>query len=199
MSESNESGPPPETRQQIMDATYEALREHGYADLTMETIADEFEKSQSLLHYHYDTKQDLLVAFVGTFLDRLVDAVESADADTPRERLDATVDLLLSDPEAHSDFQTALLELRSQAPYVEAYREQFVENDAHLRGFIADIVRDGVDAGDFADVDPTRVAETILVLAEGARTRTIVFDDDDAIDTTRAAVDGFIRSHVRAD
>ena len=37
------------TRAAIMEATFEALSKHGYADLTIQTIADEFEKSKSLL------------------------------------------------------------------------------------------------------------------------------------------------------
>lgn len=198
MAESSTGGPPPETTEQVMRATYDALREHGYADLTMQSIAEEFEKSKSLLHYHYDTKQDLLVSFVETLLDRFLERVEAADADDPHERLRAAVEALLSGPEDQRDLQTALLELRSQAPYVEAYREQFAANDDHIRDFIAGIVRDGIDDGEFADVDPVQVAETILVLAEGARTRTVVLGDDDPVTTTRAAVEGFVRSYVLA-
>jgi len=49
----------------------------------MQDIADECSKSKSLLHYHYDTKEDLLVAF----LDHVISDSErriAAHADDPR-------------------------------------------------------------------------------------------------------------------
>ncbi|PSQ42055.1 TetR family transcriptional regulator, partial [Halobacteriales archaeon QS_9_68_42] len=52
---------PEETRERITNATYRALCDHGYAALTMQDIADECDCSKSLLHYHFDTKEDLLV------------------------------------------------------------------------------------------------------------------------------------------
>lgn len=50
MSETSD-GPPPETHERLMQATYAALCEHGYADLTLRKIAAEFEKSRGLLYY----------------------------------------------------------------------------------------------------------------------------------------------------
>ncbi|PSP70021.1 TetR/AcrR family transcriptional regulator, partial [Halobacteriales archaeon QH_9_66_26] len=57
-----------DTQAAIMDATYRALCEHGYADLTIQTIADEFDKSKSLLYYHYDTKDEILIGLLDYLL-----------------------------------------------------------------------------------------------------------------------------------
>lgn len=188
-----------ETQTAIMEATYRALCEQGYADLTMQSIADEFEKSKSLIHYHYDTKEELLVAFLDYLLDGFLAKVEETDdSDDPRERLDTLVDILLSGPEKSEDFQVAMLELRSQAPYVEAYREAFAANDAHLVALLADTVRDGIETGAFRDGDPERVAETILVMVDGARARSVLFGDSDTVAHTREAIDGYVRSHLVA-
>ncbi|MEF8774483.1 MAG: helix-turn-helix domain-containing protein, partial [Halobacteriales archaeon] len=51
-----------DTDEALMAATYRALCEHGYADLTIQQIGAEFEKSTSLLYHHYDGKDELLVA-----------------------------------------------------------------------------------------------------------------------------------------
>ncbi|WP_435077165.1 TetR/AcrR family transcriptional regulator [Halococcus sp. AFM35] len=67
--------------------TYRALSKHGYANLTMQAIADEFEKTKAVLHYHYDTKDRLLAAFLGYILDRFMDRSDVAD-DDPDARLD---------------------------------------------------------------------------------------------------------------
>ena len=54
-----------DAQEEIMSATYEALCEHGYAALTVERIASELGKSTAAIHYHYETKDELLVAFAG--------------------------------------------------------------------------------------------------------------------------------------
>ncbi|HET7323460.1 MAG TPA: helix-turn-helix domain-containing protein, partial [Halococcus sp.] len=59
-----------DTTDELMHATYRALCKHGYANLTMQDIADESTKSKAALHYHYDTKQDLLLAFLSFLYER---------------------------------------------------------------------------------------------------------------------------------
>ena len=63
-----------DTDEEIMQATYRALSEHGYANLTIKRIAAEYGKSTAAIHYHYDTKDDLLAAFLDFLLDRFTDA-----------------------------------------------------------------------------------------------------------------------------
>ena len=40
-----------DTPEEVMEATCRALCEHGYADLTMQDVADESDKSTAALHY----------------------------------------------------------------------------------------------------------------------------------------------------
>jgi len=211
MTESGE--PPAETRQAIMEATYRAMRAHGYADLTMSAIAAEFEKSQSLLHYHYDTKEDLLVAFLEYLIDGFVGKVESGEVDgdgaggradgtrtagTPRETLDAVVDALLYGPDDWEDFSVAMLELRAQVPHSEAYRDQFVRNDDHLRALLAGLVEACVDAGEVGDVDPEATARRIMVALEGARSRWLVLGDEAELRLGRAMIDDLLGATAEA-
>lgn len=60
---------PSNTREEILAATYRSLREHGYADLTIEKIGREFEKSPSLVYHHFDDKDDLVLAMLDSLLD----------------------------------------------------------------------------------------------------------------------------------
>ena len=177
-----------ETELAIMKATYRALCTHGYANLTMAAIAGEFDKSKSLIHYHYATKQDLLAAFMEFLLDRLAAKVEAADANDAAAKIDLVLDALLFGPEDAEDFQRAMLELRAQAPHDAVYRKQLAENDASVRRLLADTIESGVEAGTFAPVDSERTAELVLVMIEGARTRRTVFGDDDVLDNTHEAI-----------
>jgi len=188
-----------ETQEAIMEATYRALCRRGYADLTMQAIADEFEKSKSLIHYHYDTKEELLVAFLDYLLDKFITDVAVDAAADPRARLDTLVDALLSGPDEAGDFQVAMLELRSQTPYVEAYRDALRANDAYLTDLLAETIEDGVAAGVFRDdVDPEAAAETLLLVVDGARTRSVVFEDGSAVERARATIERYVERELLA-
>ena len=75
-----------ETDEEIMRATYRALREHGYADLTIKRIATEYGKSTAAIHYHYETKDELLAAFLDYILSQFVETVQGVETIDPEER-----------------------------------------------------------------------------------------------------------------
>ena len=188
-----------ETREAIMDATYRALCEHGYASLTMQDIADEFEKSKSLFYYHFDTKDDLLVAFIDHVLVQFEQEVEAIEG-TPDERLAAFVDRFVigEDEQERKAFHLALLELRAQAPFNERYREQLVRSDEMIRGTIAEIVRDGIEKGVFRNgVDPETIARFVLAAMDGARTRQITLDAEGYTGTVRDTLYEHVLDDIR--
>jgi len=129
---SNMTHPPPfleepdDTRDAIMKATYIALCKHGYSDLTIQRIGDEFSKSKSLLYHHYDSKDDLLLDFLEFMLDQLEEQVptyqEGAD-----DHIEEIVDSTFSFGEMHpsTDFAQALVELRTQAAHDEGLPRVF--------------------------------------------------------------------------
>jgi AcrR family transcriptional regulator len=48
----------------IMEATARAIVKHGVSNLTVRDIGAEFDRSRSLINYHYNSKQELLETFV---------------------------------------------------------------------------------------------------------------------------------------
>ncbi|WP_435318940.1 TetR/AcrR family transcriptional regulator [Haloarchaeobius sp. TZWSO28] len=190
---------PEDTRAAIMRATYEALTSHGYANLTIQRIADEFEKSKSLLYHHYDGKDDLLVDFMQFMLEHFENETTCGDCSNPAERLDHLLERVVPDeldPEKHA-FTSAMIELRAQASHDPAYREQFTEHDTALRDRFAAILRDGVADGTFADVDPEQTADFLLALVNGIRTQRVTRDDDGGVPGARAELDAYVDRHVR--
>ncbi|VTT85335.1 Transcriptional regulator, TetR family [Halorubrum sp. DM2] len=165
----------PSAAEEIMDGVYSALRAHGYADLTMQDIADECSKSKSLLHYHYDTKEDLLVAFLEYIVSDSEERIAARADDPPVERLVQFIGWFVFAPDEtdREAFHIALLELRTQGPFNERIREQLARSDRLLRGTVADILADGIEAGVFREVDVEETAAMIVATLDGARTRQI--------------------------
>jgi AcrR family transcriptional regulator len=186
-----ESGPPPETYEMIMEATYRAFCEHGYADLTMRDIADEFEKSRSLLHYHYDTKQELIIAL----LEHLVTAygeMRTSLGDDPVADLEQFVGESLLGPDEPGfeflQFHAALLELRAQAHRNEVYREQLAASYQVFHDLMTRIIRSGIEDGSFREVDPEGYATLLLDAADGARTRAITLGHEEDLERARERI-----------
>ena len=181
-----------ERRADIMCAVYTALCDRGYADLTMQDIADECALSKGALHYHYDTKHDLLLAFLdhlyGRFTDRLATATAEA-ADDPAVRLVALVDATLFPPKRDDvrEFRTAMLEIKAQAPYEPAYRDTLAEFDAFVHDRVEALVAEGIDRGQYDDaVEPADVASFVVTTINGAHTRCVATGEP--VDATRRAL-----------
>jgi AcrR family transcriptional regulator len=187
-----------DTREEIMHATYRALCEHGYASLSMQDIADELDKSRSLLHYHYDTREELLLAFVDHLVGWIGDRLEETDTRDPRLQLLEYVDRFVGalDDEEGRRFVTALFELRLQAVHNEAFRERLA---AHYRSNVeaaATVIEDGVEAGVFHPVDPEPTAEGIYNAIEGARMYEVILGAEGAADRMREALLTYVLSDL---
>ena len=172
---SGESGTD-DSRERIMRATYRALCAHGYASLTMQDIADESDLSKAALHYHYDSKADLLRAFLDYLIDSFRERATAGTADDgPFERVRTLVGLLFEPPgDDDAEFRTAILELKAQAPYEPPLRERLLAIDEFLRSEIAEGLREARETGIVrGDVEPEAVAEFVVTVSNGAHTRRV--------------------------
>ncbi len=190
-----------DTEIEIMEATYNALLEHGYADLSISRIAEQLGKSKASIYYHYDSKEALMVAFLDFAVDQLDAAIGTDADDGPSEELAGILEQLLPlDPdEEQRQQQRIIVELRSRAVTNQAFHEQFTRFDEQLVATIRDVVVRGIEAGEFRDVDPTRVAEHVAATATGAAYQAATADRDGAVAAARVALSAYLDAEVRAD
>lgn len=184
----------------ILEATYRVLCERGYTDLTLQDIAVEADMSKSSIHYHYDSKDQLFVAFLDELYDRFTSRVDSLDKDTPSERLDALLrSLLTTDAEkSRREFRTALLELEAQAPYNPDIQEQLTRFGEFLFEQLRTILEAGVTTGEFDEtVEPTRDAELLTATIVGAHTRHVSINQSS--DQLYETMTRHIQRHLLAD
>ena len=188
--------PDPEGNEEIMRATYKALCEYGYADLTIERIAQKYGKTTAAIHYHYDTKDELLLAFLDYILGEYVSALHEVQATDPEERLELLMDKLLMDPREHHDLLVALVEMRNQTPHKESFSRRFEENDQYISYLLKTVIEQGIADGVFRDVDPDHIAQSLLMIVDGARARSIFLDEENILTDARQAVDEYLDSQL---
>ncbi|GGL73264.1 TetR/AcrR family transcriptional regulator [Halocalculus aciditolerans] len=185
------------TREEIMEATFRALSKHGYTDLRVRDIGEEFEKSRTLIHYHFDGKHDLISAFLEYLVDQYEDRPDLDADDDSWEVLGARIDQCLFGPDLGGDFDhwdrmKVYHELFSQARHNDRHREIFNEHYAKIRGNITRVLEAGIERGDFADVDPDDLAQLVTDVIHASRARKISLGHDDAPEQARRAIDDFV-------
>ncbi|MFB6219288.1 MAG: TetR/AcrR family transcriptional regulator [Halobacteriaceae archaeon] len=162
---------------EIMRGVYRALCEQGIADVTMDDIADCAEVSPSLLHYHYDTKRNLLLSYLEyarEWHETRIAAVRE-DHDGAIDQLSAVLDTFVDDP---GDYNRAYLQLRLQAVHDEEMRRACRARRETIIGELAAIIEAGIEAGEIRPGDPDRMARNIYTFMDGARVQHIVLGDD---------------------
>lgn len=195
-----------ETRASIMDATHRALCKHGYANLSIQKIADEFEMTSAVLHYHYDTKENLLAAFLEHLLDAYAGQFDIEAIEDPRDRLLALIDALLvvlvgiDDPNrpieraddhpplGGEELSMALLELRAQAGRNEAFSKQFTVNYEYAWDLMVATLEEGIEQGVFREVPSEQVATLFLTTMLGGRAYHVSLTHNDVAPAARNAL-----------
>ena len=196
MSESLRDGVPEDTREDIMEATFRALNEHGYSDLRMRDIGAEMEKTRQVIHYHYDGKYELMSHFLEYVLDQYEGSVEVDRDAPPREELDARIHQCLFGPDfeefGHWDRMKVYHELFTHAQNDEQYREIFNDHYDRIRGSITEVIEDGIEQGVFRDVDAKRVGQLITDLIHATRGRKLALGHDDAPERALRSINEFV-------
>ena len=148
-------------RTEILRSLGAVLRERGFGSLRMQDIADHLNMTKGNLYYYFSSKQELLFHCHMKCMDVSMAALAAAERDKrdAAQRLQA---LLLGHiagilEEAYG--AVLLTDLEDLAP---AHRRQYVAlRDRFERGVQA-IVRDGIAAGIFRDLDPRVATFSIL-------------------------------------
>lgn len=195
-----ESGVPAAAREEIVASVKRALAKHGYADLTTSKVAAESDKSEAFLFYHYDTKEDLILAFLDWATDRLQRRLSAVQAEDPVPRLYAACEALLGDYEDETSrgINVAMMELLAHAPHDPAIRERL---ERYERGVLKDLTRilqEGIAAGEFRQVDPEATAAFLVMATDGTAGAVMALGMTDVDEAVRDRLFDYLERSVLA-
>ena len=194
---------PADTHEEVMAATYRALCTHGYANLTIQRIADEFPKSKSLLYHHYDGKDDLLLEFLEFMLEGFEANVPAEEYDDAREHLREILDHAFPPASEFAaerrEFTSAMVELQAQAAHDRDYHDHFTRSSEFFHSRVVGVLERGIEEGVFRPVDPDRVATLLLTAYDGTRFRRSTSDVEETIPRLRAELETYLEQCVYVD
>jgi AcrR family transcriptional regulator len=192
-----------DARTRILSAAAECLVRDGLAKVRMAGIAQAAGVSSGLLHYHFDTKEQLfaeVLTYSHEVSSRLNAKVMEGAGQDPAERLSTFLDRCLpSDAQLADEWllwqELALLCVRQ--PELAKVGAELYED---LYSTVADIIGEGVASGDFQPAfDARTVAETAVALCDGLGGRVLADDPRMSIEearTTLAATVGLLVGHA---
>ncbi len=141
---------------EIVATATDVLSERGYHDTSLDEIAERLDIGKATLYHYFPNKEALVMACmeaVGTQTNEKLRVI-AAEAGTARERLAALIrsqlDIVVARPQMATLF-------RQPRDLPEAFRERARELRREHYSIFRDVVRDGIESGEFA-VDDEDVA-----------------------------------------
>ena len=190
---------PRTTQDQILEATYNALHQYGYAGLSIQRIADFTDISKSSIYYHFENKSELLLAFLEAVLENVRRRFDFESRANPVADLNHFLDQIFAsiNPETGDEPLPigAYIEIRSQAVWDDAYQERITDIDTALKKQFRSILCRGIEQGVMKEIDVNQVGEFLVTMLIGTLER-YVTSTGVSLDQIRLEVDQYLTQCV---
>jgi AcrR family transcriptional regulator len=180
-----------DARERILAAAVRRIASEGIDGVRIARIAMDAGVSASLVHYHFDTREDLLAQALAWSYEHTgsarIEIDELADA-SHAERLGAIVDQCLPLTSELREDWVLWIELWLRAvrhPELQPIAEEMY---AKLREWFEDEIVAGIAAGEFEPCEPGDVADRTLALLDGLGVRHLIGDRTISLELARAIV-----------
>ena len=164
-------------RERILAAAVERIASDGIDELRIARVAMDAGVSTSLVHYHFETREALLAEAIEYSYELAADVRlgegEGEFADHG-ERLAAMVDQFLPYPGVLERDWILWIELWLRAVRHPELRPTAARLYSRLRDWLAAAIEAGIEAGQFREVEPDRVADRVIALADGYGVRVLI-------------------------
>jgi AcrR family transcriptional regulator len=150
-------------RAQIRRVAAELFDVNGYRETSMEAIADAVGIKKASVYYYFPSKDQLLVELHEEMIELIISAQEArveVSALTPQRMLLAIMTDLVTLQESHPGHLKIFFEHYRELP--EPVRTTIADKREHYRQLLIRVLRDGVECGDFAELDPEFTAMAVL-------------------------------------
>lgn len=155
---------------QILTAARELFLNAGYGNTSMDAVAKHAGVSKSTLYAHFENKEQLFGAVVGTVRQRLHDALTSVSTTDERDinkmlcQIGTQFMHYVTEPTSLTIFRVVIGELNT---FPELGREMYQSGQIVIVGLIADFFRQWTEAGLLAIDDTRLAARQFLTLVKG--------------------------------
>ncbi len=167
-----------ERRTEILETTCEVVIERGFAATRIADVAKRLNVSTSLIHYHFDSKEQLLAEAFSHYANKDLAELDAEIESAPNSlvQLDRAIHSYV--PEGSDDVEWMLwIDAWGEAlrnPLMKRISQQLDEQSLHL---LERVIAGGVSAGEFTCNDPAASALRLTGLIDGLAIQFAAHDD----------------------
>ena len=157
-----------ERRAEILETTCEVVIERGFAATRIADVAKRLGVSSSLIHYHFDSKEQLLAEAFAHYARKDVAEMEAEveAAPTAAAQLNRVIENYV--PEGSDDVEWMLwIDGWGEALRNPMMRKISQELDEQSAALVERVIRNGVDVGEFVCADPAAAATRLTSVVDG--------------------------------
>jgi len=149
-------------RELILKAAVHLFNENGYHATSMHDVAEAASIKKPSVYHHFSSKEAILVAILEGSMDRLILKLKViAESDSEpltklRDAIQAHALAIAENPESAAVF------LREDRGLGDQYLTQYITKRDQFEEFFRQIVREGISAGMFRDLDVVITVKAIL-------------------------------------
>jgi AcrR family transcriptional regulator len=179
--------------EELAAAALDLFAARNFASVTIKEIANAADVNTALIYYYFESKADLFRAAIEFVIDqafknfRQLQARHDSPADVINDWLDSHVQLYAP---IHKFVKVSLDYSGSETsiPLIDRQIRQFYDEEKRI---LSGCIRQGIQSGLFAAVDPESLALFISTYLDGVMVRIVVHDD---FDLNQAI--GILRQHI---
>ncbi len=156
-------------RREIADGLLKAMASRGYEGASMSAVAEAAGVTAGVIHYHFKTKQEILLVALEQLRAAHLQAVEAHCASVPAgsKRLAAFIEHHLGLGHGNSEQLATWIIVGAEAVKQPQVAEAYGNVWRDLQSILLDIIREGTRQGDFHTRAPEEVAAAILATIQG--------------------------------
>ncbi len=158
-------------KEQIKNAAIKLFSEKGFHNTSMQDIASAAGLGKGTLYWYWESKEELAFSLVSDMLSAFLGLIErTRDKDgSVIDRLRILARDISELYELEKDYCRLLLKFRADRHYT--FRSDYIDKVMihynRMRSAISDLLRQGVESGEFVDIDREHFAIVILGMVEG--------------------------------
>lgn len=182
---------------EVLDATWQLIAEVGYGRVRIADIAKRVGTSTGTIHYHFDTKEDVLdAAFRYAVADSRRHSEEAvAGLDDPWERLVALLDEHMPGGKGRKEW-LIWLQLWNEAAVRPELRSLNETHYGRWIDFVESIVLDGQEQGTFRRIDARDFVVRLLTMMDGMAIQVTTGSSEIRVEQLRDLLLGFAREQL---
>ncbi|MEW5940394.1 MAG: TetR/AcrR family transcriptional regulator [Chloroflexota bacterium] len=156
-----------ETRARILEAAVKQFSVNGYNKASVDSICEQAGVSKGAFYHHFQTKQDVFLALLDSWLTTFDRAIEATRDQTVPETFQQMTEAFPYIFASASDHLPMFLEFWLQASRDEKIWQASIAPYRRYHKHFVSLIKKGIDEGSFADVDPDLAARLIVSAAMG--------------------------------